>query len=74
MNIRPNQATDSALQNLMIFLLHTTFYFVDLSRQNLVALGILLGCDYLPQGVKGVGEKKAMELVVNVAHENLIDR
>lgn len=48
--------------------------FVDLNRQNLVALGVLLGCDYLPQGVSGVGKEIAMKLIRNVKHDNLIDR
>ena len=48
--------------------------FVDLNRQNLVALGVLLGCDYLPQGVSGVGKEIAMKLIINVKHDNLIDR
>ena len=49
-------------------------YFVDLNRQKLVALAILLGCDYLPQGVLGVGKENAMKLIRNVNHDNLIDR
>ena len=49
-------------------------YFSDLNRQKLVALGILLGCDYLPQGVAGIGKQKAMKLIKNVNHDNLIDR
>ncbi|KAJ7392253.1 hypothetical protein OS493_013632 [Desmophyllum pertusum] len=36
---------------------------LNLNRQKLVALGILLGCDYLPQGVAGVGKQKAMKLI-----------
>ena len=49
-------------------------YFADLNRQKLVALAILLGCDYLPQGVLGVGKENAMKLIRNVNHDNLIDR
>lgn len=47
---------------------------LDLNRQKLVALGILLGCDYLPQGVSGVGKEIAMKLIKSVDHENLIHR
>ncbi|CAH3147543.1 unnamed protein product, partial [Porites evermanni] len=47
---------------------------LNLNRQNLVALGVLLGCDYLPQGVSGVGKEIAMKLIRNVKHDNLIDR
>ncbi|KAJ7392256.1 Flap endonuclease GEN 1 [Desmophyllum pertusum] len=47
---------------------------LNLNRQKLVALGILLGCDYLPQGVAGVGKEIAMRLIKNVNHDNLIDR
>lgn len=53
-------------------MLHSAF--VDLNRENLIALGVLLGCDYLPQGVPGVGGKKAMELITVINHRSLIDR
>lgn len=39
-----------------------------------MALAVLLGCDYLPQGVPYVGEKKALELIAAVNHGSLIDR
>ena len=49
-------------------------FVLDLNRHKLVALGILLGCDYLPQGVSGVGKEIAMKLIKNVNQDNLIDR
>ena len=49
-------------------------FFSDLNRQKLVALGILLGCDYLPQGVPGVGKEISMRLMKSVHQVNLINR
>ena len=40
----------------------------------MVALGILLGCDYRPKGVPGVGHKKAMKLLKTLNQDSLIDR
>jgi len=34
-----------------------------LSRDDLVALALLLGCDYCPRGVPGVGKKIALQLL-----------
>ena len=48
--------------------------YVDLSRENLVGLAVLLGCDYLPQGVPQVGKIKAVELIQNIKPDNLIQR
>ena len=53
---------------------HVSFSFPDLNRQKLVALAILLGCDYLPQGVPGIGKEISMRLMKNVHQGNLIDR
>lgn len=57
-------------------LLYVAFscFILDLNRQKLVALGILLGCDYLPQGVSGVGKEIAMKLIKSVNYKNLLDR
>ena len=53
----------------------TVFYlYIGLNRDNLVAFAVLVGCDYLPQGVQGVGKKKAMELISTVNHSSLLDR
>lgn len=48
--------------------------YVDLNRENLVGLAVLLGCDYLPQGVPQVGKIKAMELIQNIKPDNLVQR
>ena len=39
-----------------------------------MGLAVLLGCDYLPQGVPQVGKIKAMELIQNIKPDNLIQR
>ena len=63
-------------QMVKLKLLYVAFscFILDLNRQKLVALGILLGCDYLPQGVSGVGKEIAMKLIKSVNHKNLLDR
>lgn len=47
---------------------------VDLNREKLVAFAVLVGCDYFPQGVRGVGEEKAKKLISAVNHRNLLER
>ena len=39
------------------------FIHVGLNRRGMVALALLLGCDYCPQGVPGVGKEGAMKLI-----------
>lgn len=46
----------------------------DISREQLVYIGILLGTDYNPEGVKGVGVKKALKLVKELNNINTILR
>lgn len=36
---------------------------LQLTREGLIVLGILLGCDYMPGGVQGVGRETAMKLL-----------
>jgi len=36
---------------------------LEISREQLIIIGILVGTDYNPGGVKGIGPKKALELV-----------
>ena len=65
------------LPTCIIFIYLQLFVFliyVDLSRENLVGLAVLLGCDYLPQGVPQVGKIKAMELIQNIKPDNLVQR
>lgn len=40
----------------------------------LVSLAILLGCDYLPQGVPGVGKEMGLKLVQALQGVNLLQR
>ena len=39
---------------------------VGLTRDNLVGLSLLLGCDFCPRGVPGVGNIMAMKLVYEI--------
>nr|XP_039271226.1 LOW QUALITY PROTEIN: flap endonuclease GEN homolog 1-like [Styela clava] len=36
---------------------------MSLDQRDLIALGLLLGCDYFPKGVTGVGTAQAMKLI-----------
>ncbi|KFP72251.1 Flap endonuclease GEN 1, partial [Acanthisitta chloris] len=43
-------------------------------RESLIGLAILLGCDYLPKGVPGVGKEKALKLIETLQGQNLLQR
>ncbi|XP_077366747.1 flap endonuclease GEN homolog 1 [Festucalex cinctus] len=45
-----------------------------LSRENLVGLAILLGCDYIPKGVPGVGKEQALKLIQTIKGQTLLQR
>ena len=36
---------------------------LKLDRDRLIGLAILLGCDYLPKGIAGIGREQAMKLI-----------
>ncbi|NWS41368.1 GEN endonuclease, partial [Probosciger aterrimus] len=43
-------------------------------RESLIGLAILLGCDYLPKGVPGVGKEQALTLIGTLQGQNLLQR
>ncbi|NXY84806.1 GEN endonuclease, partial [Alcedo cyanopectus] len=43
-------------------------------RESLIGLAVLLGCDYLPKGVPGVGKEQALKLIVSLRGQNLLQR
>lgn len=45
-----------------------------LSREKLLALGLLLGCDFMPKGVPGVGYIKALDLMEQLSNDGLLQR
>ncbi|XP_062927228.1 flap endonuclease GEN homolog 1 [Mobula hypostoma] len=47
---------------------------LGLDRDALIGLAILLGCDYLPKGVPGVGKELALRLVVTMNGQSLLQR
>ncbi|KAG7239220.1 hypothetical protein INR49_029973, partial [Caranx melampygus] len=47
---------------------------LHLSRENLVGLAILLGCDYIPKGVTGVGKEQALKLIQTLKGQTLLQR
>nr|XP_040017322.1 flap endonuclease GEN homolog 1 isoform X1 [Gasterosteus aculeatus aculeatus] len=47
---------------------------LHLSRENLVGLAILLGCDYIPKGVLGVGKEQALRLIRMLNGQTLLQR
>ncbi|XP_054877438.1 flap endonuclease GEN homolog 1 [Poeciliopsis prolifica] len=47
---------------------------LHLSRENLVGLAILLGCDYIPKGIPGVGREQALRLMQTLRGQSLLQR
>ncbi|KAM3861081.1 flap endonuclease GEN homolog 1 [Diretmus argenteus] len=47
---------------------------LNLSRENLVGLAILLGCDYIPKGIPGVGKEQALKLLRTLKGQTLLQR
>ncbi|XP_014933858.3 flap endonuclease GEN homolog 1 isoform X2 [Acinonyx jubatus] len=47
---------------------------LGLDREALVGLAILLGCDYLPKGVPGVGKEQALKLIQILKGQSLLQR
>uniref|UniRef100_A0A8D2L667 Flap endonuclease GEN homolog 1 n=1 Tax=Varanus komodoensis TaxID=61221 RepID=A0A8D2L667_VARKO len=43
-------------------------------RESLIGLAILLGCDYLPKGVPGVGKEQALKLIRTLRGQSLLKR
>ncbi|XP_067400971.1 flap endonuclease GEN homolog 1 [Emydura macquarii macquarii] len=43
-------------------------------RESLIGLAILLGCDYLPKGVPGVGKEQALKLIESLRGQSLLQR
>jgi len=43
--------------------LEKVFNFLEINLEQLICLGILVGTDYNPKGIPGIGQKKALELV-----------
>ncbi|XP_031467138.1 flap endonuclease GEN homolog 1 isoform X1 [Phasianus colchicus] len=43
-------------------------------RETLIGLAVLLGCDYLPKGVPGVGKEQALKLIETLGGQNLLQR
>ncbi|XP_074540684.1 flap endonuclease GEN homolog 1 [Halichoeres trimaculatus] len=47
---------------------------LKLSREDLVGLAILLGCDYIPKGISGVGKEQALRLIQMLKGQTLLQR
>uniref|UniRef100_H3B408 Flap endonuclease GEN homolog 1 n=1 Tax=Latimeria chalumnae TaxID=7897 RepID=H3B408_LATCH len=47
---------------------------LGLDRDALVGLAVLLGCDYLPKGVPGVGKEQALKLLEILKGQSLLHR
>lgn len=43
--------------------LEKVFNFLEINLEQLICLGILVGTDYNPKGIPGIGQKKALEIV-----------
>ncbi|XP_073694944.1 flap endonuclease GEN homolog 1-like [Garra rufa] len=47
---------------------------LGLSRDTLVGLAVLLGCDYIPKGVTGVGKEQTLKLIQNLKGKSLLQK
>nr|XP_020445453.1 flap endonuclease GEN homolog 1 [Monopterus albus] len=47
---------------------------LHLPRENLVGLAILLGCDYIPKGIPGVGKEQTLKLIQMLKGQTLLQR
>jgi flap endonuclease GEN len=47
---------------------------LGLTREKLIAMALLLGCDYLPKGVPGVGIERAVKLMKSLTVPNVLER
>ncbi|XP_043533238.1 flap endonuclease GEN homolog 1-like isoform X3 [Chiloscyllium plagiosum] len=47
---------------------------LGLDRDALIGFAILLGCDYLPKGVPGVGKEQALRLIETMNGQSLLQR
>ena len=47
---------------------------LGINRESLVALALLLGCDYCPKGVPGVGRETATKFVQYMEGESILKR
>ncbi|MBI5148449.1 flap endonuclease-1 [Candidatus Pacearchaeota archaeon] len=54
--------------------LETVLNSLQITHEQLICLGILVGTDYNPKGIKGIGPKKALQLVKQYKEPALIFR
>ncbi|XP_072529974.1 flap endonuclease GEN homolog 1 [Salminus brasiliensis] len=47
---------------------------LQLKRETLVGLAVLLGCDYIPKGVPGVGKEQTLKLIQNMNGQTLLQK
>jgi flap endonuclease GEN len=47
---------------------------LGLSRESLVGLGLLLGCDFVPHGVPGVGRETVLKILAELDGKCLLRR
>ncbi|KAK2856185.1 hypothetical protein Q5P01_004920 [Channa striata] len=47
---------------------------LQLCRENLVGLAILLGCDYIPKGIPGIGKEQALKLIQALKGQTVLQR
>lgn len=47
---------------------------LGLNRESLVAMAILLGCDYVPKGLPGIGREMALKFIRSLNGESVLQR
>ncbi|KAF7694156.1 flap endonuclease GEN homolog 1 [Silurus meridionalis] len=47
---------------------------LQMKRETLVGLAVLLGCDYIPKGVPGIGKEQALKFIQNLKDTTLLQK
>ncbi|OXB84395.1 UNVERIFIED_CONTAM: hypothetical protein H355_010822 [Colinus virginianus] len=69
-----NFAMNSKEPHLDCYMMSSIKEKLGCDRESLIGLAILLGCDYLPKGVPGVGKEQALKLIETLRGQNLLQR
>ncbi|XP_065586751.1 flap endonuclease GEN homolog 1 [Cyrtonyx montezumae] len=69
-----NFAMNSKEPHLDCYMMSSIKEKLGCDRESLIGLAILLGCDYLPKGIPGVGKEQALKLIETLRGQNLLQR
>lgn len=47
---------------------------LHISRSHMIAVGLLIGCDYSPKGVPGVGKAQVLKVCAELSTDQILER